>query len=390
MADTRKAHPTYGDDAEEMTLDYTIHRTTSALLAAFRNRNDRRARKYGDDFGLQLNMLDGKLPLSTFWHVLTCTFVALINVYKQRQGELKFRSDLCEKLDEKIRLLQIGVALASPFLKNSPYSGMNEDGVVEQRIYSGTQRRAFQHPSSQHLYSSIPFSWVLPEFMLLSATAVDIIRQDPSPQWMEMAAEFMVHDAVSRFHQDPFRFDPETACNESFAWCFIPEEEQAFEPRHADYIRDQTTRVGSYEAIKPKIWFINDMFRSKSETSTSTSTSSPAPIEPEAKASKTPDPKELPGWQTIRQTHLSRTLKLFAIPPTGTAATTTPPTTLDYKSLTSTYPLTPFITLLLDFFESMIPHLGVPVLIQLEDGELESEGLGREETAEFLRRIGVR
>ncbi|KKY21611.1 hypothetical protein UCRPC4_g03562 [Phaeomoniella chlamydospora] len=421
MSDTRQAHPEYAADVDEMILDYLIYQTTSSFLKAFRKKEIENDRHHADGYAIHLNLLD-----------------SFIKIYKDKYGEIESRSLCSENLDLKIRMLQFTLTIASPFWRNTPYATHLTDSGILLAADRDDESREDDNLSPRtteqlvEIYRSIDFPCLLPEFLYLSAVASQILNQDPSEQWMEMAAEFMMHAAFSetlttaltdsecpRNLTDP-SWDRKPSGFRHFTWRYFKDSEnnnvhqpqlphtipsslkdQAYTHAHHHLRRMHATNK-QYPLTLSELNTINQMFRSGTQD-----TDSNPPLE-----------EELQSWSQIRLRTLSQfesfsteSLTLSSSPtPTQQPPFPIPPPTL--KTLHKQYPFSKFLPRILSFCEHQMltnnpaaaaggntndndpaapppvsGYLGVPVLVAIEkakDADADADGRKRKGILEEL------
>lgn len=199
--------------------------------------------------------------------------------------------------------------------------------------------------SNNHLKPAKKLSSISPLFFTISAKIASFIDQDISEKWMELAAQFMLHAALESclICQEDGSIGDLLAF--SFAWGWIPSSYwDAFGESRSD------------KSIEAEM-VINTMFEDN-------------------------DGQEARENQTWREKRLQY-LSLFNV-----SGSSSPPIDKFYEQaekITYKYPIVQFESQLMEFLREMWKFCRKPLLVQIEEGEV--EGIPQHDFEDFKKRI---
>ncbi|OAL27811.1 hypothetical protein AYO20_09664 [Fonsecaea nubica] len=405
--DTRCADPGLQLDVDLMVLEYTLFRAVEAHLDALCG--GRCQHDYEDDddkaiYGPQQRMLvifDSFLNVFNHHHpcyeqsaefnyrLQVLEFLVLL-LYRRTQiivterssanssgGFNRTMSDLKDRrrwLARRERDSRVGIH------EGSTAAGENEQARawdLEQRIYSTWDATRPPHAPSASPPTALPpspslLSPLLPRFMAISASFVDVVRQRPDDFWMDVACEFMLQASLESLRLRS-RGGGSIEClprlEDCFAWGYLGDLDTSLNgegdahPASYDNHDHEETAEEETEAF-------NNLFRST--------------------PGECPRNIEHPSWTQLRLD----TLQEFSVVG-GDSSTAAASQTRRLERLVEKYPRAEFqhrLALLLRAmweFSCREHLLGKPVLVEIEEGHVKSRGLEGAEFDKFAARVGL-
>ncbi|KIW74961.1 hypothetical protein Z517_11732 [Fonsecaea pedrosoi CBS 271.37] len=407
--DTRCADPELQLDVDLMVLEYTLFRAVEAHLEALCE--GRCQHDYEDDddkamYGPQQRMLvifDGFLKV--FNHHHPC--------YEQ-SAEFNYRQQILELLvlllyrRTQITAMERSSANSSRVdsraindLKNrrrwlarrerDSRVGIHKDYTaageadkerawnLEQRIYNTWDATRLPHAPSASPPTALPsspslLSPLLPRFMAISASFVDVVRQRPDDFWMDVACEFMLQASLESL-QLRSRGGGSIEClprlADCFAWGYLGDLDTSLNGE-GDAHPASYDNHGHKETAEKETEAFNNLFRS-----------SPAECSRDV---------EHPSWTQLR---LDTLQEFSVIGGDSFTAASVASQTPRLERLIEKYPRAEFqhrLALLLRAmweFSCREHLLGKPVLVEIEEGHVKSRALEGAEFAQFAARVGL-
>jgi hypothetical protein len=238
----------------------------------------------------------------------------------------------------------------------------------EEGMLRDTERqilKAWSQPKSSFypvVQQDVPMLFdLLPRFMWLTAEIADLMG-DPNEDWIDIACHFMLQaalEALSTYLTTTDDLDP-----------FLPVLEECFAWGHvdADFLELQDVDDDAQREL-----LINDMFRDKQPTPT-----------PTAEASIS---RECTIWTQSR----AETLSEFQIPVDASGQSQS----CRVERLAIKYPIEEFQISLVRFLEGVWTIVceeinDKPILVQIEEGHLESHGIKDQEFDDFMLKVGLK
>lgn len=169
----------------------------------------------------------------------------------------------------------------------------------------------------------------LPRFLIISAVISNAMNEDPSQQWMELAAEYMLQAAIEQYTK--YGAAGPEALEKCFRWGW----------------------VRSLDTKDDDLALINDMFRGSDEA-------------------------EIVGWTETKEKYL----RTFDYGGQSYFASS-------YRDLEGELPRTAFEMRVLEYADGLLGFLKKPILLQLELGQLDTLGLSEAQTEAFKWRVRI-